>query len=76
VIPYQKRTSSITWDDFEISGTGGVEVETHGRTSWKRVVEETQVSNTVILASLVTAAAGAVAAGVLSRRGLKTILGN
>ena len=75
MIPYQKRTSFIDWEDFEIEGTGDTEMK--GKTSWQRVVEETQVSNTVILAGLVTAAAGAVAAGVLSRRGgLKTLLGH
>jgi hypothetical protein len=70
VVPYQKRTSSISWDDFEISGTGARNVETSGRTSWSRVVEETQVSNKILLAGLVTAA-GAVTATVLSRKSLK-----
>jgi hypothetical protein len=70
VIPYQKRTSSISWDDFEIGGTAAQDVETHGRTSWSRVVEETQVSNKVLLAGLVTAA-GTVTASVLSRKSLK-----
>jgi len=72
VIPYQKRTSSIDWNDFEIGGTGARDVETSGRTSWSRVVEETQVSNKVLLAGFVTAA-GAVTAGLLSRRSLKAI---
>jgi hypothetical protein len=70
VVPYQKRTSSISWDDFEISGTGARNVEMSGRTSWSRVVEETQVSNKILLAGLVTAA-GAVTASVLSRKSLK-----
>lgn len=74
VIPYQKRTSFIDWEDFEIEGTGKVEGEMKGKTSWKRVVEETQVSNTVILAGMITSAVGAIAAGVLLRRGgLKTL---
>lgn len=72
VIPYQKRTSSINWDEFEISGTGAVDVDTSGKTSWSRVIEETQVSDKVLLAALVTAA-GAVAAGVLSRGSLRAI---
>jgi len=73
VIPYQKRTSSINWNDFEISGTGAVDIDTSGKTSWSRVVEETQVSNKVLLAGLITAA-GAVTAGVLSRGSLKSFL--
>jgi cation diffusion facilitator CzcD-associated flavoprotein CzcO len=73
VIPYQKRTSSITWDDFEINGLGAEECKKEGKTSWPRVIEETQVSNTVILAGLI-AAAGAVAAGALSRNARRTLL--
>ena len=73
VIPYQKRTSSISWDDFEVSGYGADECRKEGKTSWPRVIEETQISNTVILAGLITAA-GAVAAGALSRTARKTLL--
>lgn len=73
VIPYQKRTSSISWDDFEITGKGA-DAEIGGQTSWRRVVEETQVSDRVLLAGLVTAAAGAVVAGVFRRRSLNTVL--
>ena len=74
VIPYQKRTSSITWDDFEISGSGADLCAKEGKTSWPRVIEETQISNTMILAGLVTAA-GAVAAGAVSRYARKPLLG-
>lgn len=74
VIPYQKRTSTISWDDFEISGTGAEEVKKEGKISWPRVIEETQVSNTVILAGLVTAA-GAVVAGALAGNARKALLG-
>lgn len=73
VISYQKRTSKIEWDDFEITGSGAGDVKTKGKTSWPRVVEETQVSNGMILTSLL-AAAGAVAAGTLYRGTLKTML--
>lgn len=44
-----------------------------GTTSWKRVVEETQVSNTTILTGLVTTSA-AVVAGIFYRDTLKKIL--
>jgi hypothetical protein len=73
VIPYQKRTSTLSWDDFNISGSGAEEAKMEGKTSWPRVIEETQISNTVILAALITAA-GAVAAGTLSRNARKTLL--
>jgi hypothetical protein len=73
VIPYQKRTSTISWDDFEINGSGAEEARKEGKTSWPRVIEETQISNTVILAGLITAA-GAVAAAALSRNARKTLL--
>jgi len=73
VIPYQKRTSIITWDDFEVSGSGAELCRKEGKTSWPRVIEETQVSNTVILAGLITAA-GAVAAGAFSRYARKPLL--
>jgi hypothetical protein len=73
VIPYQKRTSSIDWEDFDIRGTGSGDIEKHGRTSWARVVEETQVSNTVILTGLITAAS-AVTAGTLFRGSFKALL--
>jgi hypothetical protein len=68
VIPYQKRTSSIEWDEFDISGNAAEEVYYQARkTSWPRVVEETQVSNAMILTGLITTAA-AVVVGVLARR--------
>lgn len=34
VVPYQKRTSSIDWEDFDIRGTGANEVKAEGKTSW------------------------------------------
>jgi hypothetical protein len=73
VIPYQKRTSTIHWDDFDITGTGAEHVKTKGKTSWPRVIEETQVSNGMIITGLLTAA-GAIAAGTLYRGTLKTML--
>lgn len=73
VIPYQKRTSTLNWDDFEIDGAGAAEIKKEGKTSWPRVIEETQISNTVILAGLATAA-GAVIAGALAGNTRKTFL--
>jgi len=73
VIPYQKRTSTISWDDFDITGLGAAAVIREGSTSWKRVVEETQISNTVILAGLATTSAAAVM-GILYRESLKKVL--
>jgi len=73
VIPYQRKTSSIDWDDFNVSGSGAEECKKHGKTSWSRVVEETQVSNTAILAGLITTA-GAVTLGTLYRKSLRGLL--
>ncbi|KAL5316140.1 hypothetical protein ACEPPN_017018 [Leptodophora sp. 'Broadleaf-Isolate-01'] len=73
VIPYQKRTSSINWDDYEISGSGAEVVKAEGTTKWARVIEETQVSNTAILVGLLTTA-GAVAAGTLYRNSIRAML--
>lgn len=73
MIPYQKRTSTIRWDEFDIGGLGAAAVIQEGTTSWKRVVEETQVSNTTILTGLVTTSA-AVVAGIFYRDTLKKIL--
>jgi len=75
VIPYQKRTSYINWNDYNITGPGAAEVKAEGTTKWARVVEETQVSNTALLAGLLTTA-GAVAAGALYRNSLKAMLRN
>lgn len=44
-IAYQQRTSYLDWGDFEILGTAGRDLQERGQTRWKRVVEETQVSN-------------------------------
>lgn len=72
VISYQKRTNTIQWDDFDITGNGAEDVKTKGKTSWPRVIEETQISNGMILTGLLTAA-GTIAAGTLYRGTLKTI---
>ncbi|KUJ06745.1 flavin-binding monooxygenase-like family protein [Mollisia scopiformis] len=73
VVPYQKRTSAIHWDEFDISGSGAEDVKTKGETNWPRVIEETQVSNGMILTGLITAA-GAITAGALYRNALKTLV--
>ena len=47
-IAYQKRTCFVDWSDFELSGTAAPEIQKLGVTRWKRVVEETTVSGTVL----------------------------
>ena len=44
-VQYQQRTSFVDWNDFEILGTAAAEVAKRGQTRWRRVVEETQVSD-------------------------------
>lgn len=44
-IQYQERTNFVDWADFEISGTAAEEYRNKAPTRWKRVVEETQVSD-------------------------------
>ena len=44
-IQYQERTNSVDWTDFEISGTAAEEYRNAAPTRWKRVVEETQISD-------------------------------
>lgn len=73
VVPYQKRTSTINWQDFDIRGTGSEAIRREGKVTWPRVIEETQVSNAVILSGLLTAAA-AVMAGTLFRGSIKNLL--
>lgn len=73
VIPYQKRTSSIDWAEYEVNGTDADEIKKEGHTKWARVVEETQVSNGVILAGLV-ATVGAIAARAFYRGASKSVL--
>ncbi|CZS94142.1 related to flavin-binding monooxygenase [Rhynchosporium agropyri] len=75
VIPYQKITSSINWDEYEVSGSAASEVKAEGTAKWSRVVEETQVSNTALLAGLLTTA-GAIVAGVLCRKSVRSMLRN
>ena len=61
-ISYQQRTSFVDWNDFEILGTAAEQYKTKGQTRWRRVVEETQVSNRMAgLASLGLMVACAVA---------------
>lgn len=74
VIKYQIRTSEIRWDEFDIEGEGGKTVlkTLPPKENWKRVVEETVVSDRVILGGLVMAA-GAVVAGAVYRNALKGV---
>ncbi|KAL9004644.1 MAG: hypothetical protein Q9188_002535 [Gyalolechia gomerana] len=44
-IQYQERTNSVDWTDFEISGTAAEGYRNAAPTRWKRVVEETQISD-------------------------------
>lgn len=46
-IAYQERACYVDWGDFQIQGTAARDVEKRGQTRWKRVVEETRISNTV-----------------------------
>jgi hypothetical protein len=49
VVEYQKRTCGIEWDrEFLIGGSGAEGLRREGMTGWKRVVEETQVTNRMI----------------------------
>jgi hypothetical protein len=73
VIPYQKRTSFIDWNEFNIEGAGADEIQREGRTQWARVIEETQVSNVMILVGLI-AATSAVTVLSFCRRPFKSIL--
>lgn len=74
VIPYQKRTSIIDGEDFEVNGSGAEECRKEGKATWRGVTEETQNSNSIILMGLITAT-GAVAAGAaLSWNARKSLL--
>jgi hypothetical protein len=73
VIPYQERTSKISWEEYDVTGSGAEQCKGKGDLKWKRVVEETQVSDKAILAGFVVSA-GAVAAAALYRRSLKGVL--
>jgi hypothetical protein len=69
VIPYQKRTSAIDWNDFLVAGAGAEDCTRRGKERWPRVIEETQISNMAILTGLITTAA-AVTAGAMYRKSL------
>jgi hypothetical protein len=73
VVPYQKKTQSIDWNNFKIDGPGADAIKKEGKTSWPRVVEETQIPNVVVLAGLITTA-GAVTTGLLYRKALQASL--
>ena len=61
-ITYQKRTCFVDWTDFDVLGTAAADVRRKGKTRWKRVVEETQFSDTVIKL-LATAVLGSLVVG-------------
>ncbi|KAI4190370.1 MAG: hypothetical protein L6R41_000822 [Letrouitia leprolyta] len=44
-IQYQERVNSVNWTDFDISGTAAEEYRNAAPTRWKRVVEESQISD-------------------------------
>ena len=48
-IDYQERVNFVDWTDYDILGSAAREVERKGKTRWRRRVEETQVSNGVLL---------------------------
>jgi hypothetical protein len=66
VVSYQKRTSALDLNESDIEGRGA-EALKREKKSWPRVVEETQVSNAMVLTGL-AATAAAVTAGALYRR--------
>ena len=45
-IMYQKRVCFVDWSDYHILGTAAANVRQKGETRWKRVVEETWISDT------------------------------
>ena len=54
-IAYQERTCFVDWTDFDLRGTAAADVYKKGKTKWKRVVEETQISNGAIGLACLTA---------------------
>lgn len=44
-VEYQKRTSFVDWSDYDILGSGAAQVESKGKSKWRRRVEETQISD-------------------------------
>lgn len=48
-IDYQKRTCFVDWEDFDIWDGEAKKVEKKGQTRWRRRVEETQVSDRMLL---------------------------
>ncbi|RDW81899.1 hypothetical protein BP6252_03011 [Coleophoma cylindrospora] len=70
VVKYQQRTSQIDWNDFEITGATHSGLKPQGKESWHRVVEETQVSNAMLLTGLL-ATAGVLATRFILKSSLK-----
>lgn len=61
VVEYQKRTCNIDWEkEFLIGGTGADIVRKEGKVGWKRVIEETQISNAALGMGTVLAVAATV----------------
>lgn len=72
VVKYQEATSRIDWDEWVFGGTGAEEVRREGKVKWKRVVEETRVSNLVLGSGVVVAVVGAMVGGLLWRGRLRS----
>lgn len=65
VIDYQKMLASVNWDDYLAEGSAAGDVREKKETRLGRVVEETQISNTTLMLSAVSALA--VVGGYLAR---------
>lgn len=66
-IQYQERTDQLDWTDYDISGTAAEDYKNVAPRRWKRVVEETQVSDRVA-ALYAVAALGLCAAALYASR--------
>ena len=61
-VDYQERVNYVDWSDYDILGSAAAEVERKGKTKWRRRVEETQVSDGVLVMSAAGVLVGMTAA--------------
>lgn len=73
-IQYQEKTSQIDWREFQVEGDREVveRINDEGRVTWRRTVEETQISNSMLLTGIV--AAFAIGIGTAFRHSLREIV--
>ena len=71
-IEYQKRVNFVDWSDFLVGGSGKALIDSipGGVTRWNRCVEETQVSDAVLLGMAAASLTLAVVLGIWWRWGL------